>query len=93
MVFYRYIYCGLHARVPSIIIIQSILYMSICDLSPPPPSPLPPPPPPLDPQPGFEIVEVDGVRVRGMTHNSAARQMAAAFRSERPTIELVVVPT
>lgn len=44
-------------------------------------------------QAGFEIVEVDGVRLRGMTHDSAARQLAYAFRSEKPTIELVVIPT
>lgn len=43
-------------------------------------------------QPGFEIVEVDGVRVKGMTHDEAARTMAQAFSTEKPTIELTVIP-
>ena len=44
-------------------------------------------------QAGFEIVQVDGVGIRGLTHDAAAKTLAQAFRSERPTIELVVIPT
>ena len=43
-------------------------------------------------QPGFEIVEVDGVRVKGMTHGEAARTLAQAFSTEQPTIELAIIP-
>jgi len=43
-------------------------------------------------QPGFEIVEVDGVRLRGRTHDEAAMLLAQAFNSENPTIELIVIP-
>ena len=44
-------------------------------------------------QPGFEIVEVDGVRVKGKTNDEAVYTLAKAYGSASDSIKLIVIPT
>lgn len=44
-------------------------------------------------KPGFEIVEVDGVRVKGKTNDEAVYTLAKAYGSASDSIKLIVIPT
>lgn len=44
-------------------------------------------------QPGFEILEVEGVKLNGKTHGEVVQVMAEAFMSHNQTLKLIVIPT
>ena len=44
-------------------------------------------------QPGFEVVEVDGKRLRGKSQSEATHLVAEAFNSTNQTMTLIVIPT
>ncbi len=43
-------------------------------------------------QPGFEIVQVDNIRIRGKSYHDAAREIADAFKSKGLTVQFIVIP-
>lgn len=43
-------------------------------------------------QPGFEIVQVDNIRIRGKSYHNAAREIADTFKTEGQTVQFVVIP-
>ena len=44
-------------------------------------------------QPGFEIVEVDGKRLRGKSQSEATHLVAEAFNNTNQTMTFIVIPT
>ena len=46
----------------------------------------------LSKQPGFEIVEVDGKRVRGKSQSVATQLLAEAFNNNQATMTFIVIP-
>ena len=43
-------------------------------------------------QPGFEIVEVDGITLRGTKKREALQILNNAYRSDRPTLKITIIP-
>jgi len=43
-------------------------------------------------QPGFEILQVDNIRVHGKSYHNAAREIADTFKMEGPTVQFIVIP-
>lgn len=43
-------------------------------------------------QPGFEVVEVNGKRLRGKSQNEATHLIAEAFNSANRTMTFIVIP-
>lgn len=44
-------------------------------------------------QAGYEILEVDGEVIQGMKHRDACITIHKAFKSEKPKLEMIVLPT
>lgn len=47
----------------------------------------------LSQQAGYEILEVDGELICGMKHRDACVAIHKAFKSKKPKLEMIVVPT